>query len=108
MFVFMVNQVSAQKKVSELKVKTEFHCAGGKATIESEIGKLQGVKSVVADLETKVVTIQYDPAKQNQESLVAAIEKTGHKTELSKPDAVIKSGCGGGGEGEKKCTPPKK
>lgn len=86
--------VNAQENESEIKIKTEFHCAGGKAKIEKEVSKTEGVSSVVADLETKVITIKYDNKKQNKKKLVQAIEKTGHKTEFSKKKAKIKSSCG--------------
>jgi len=90
---------------SELKVKTEFHCNGGKNKIETEIAKLDGVSSVVADLETKIVTIVYDPAKQSKETLVAAIDATGHMTEFSKTE--VKSTCGSHGKDNKNCDTEK-
>ncbi len=48
------------------------HCVH---TIQNEVGELPGVKSVVADQETKVVKIAYDdPATKEQiESLMAEI-----------------------------------
>jgi len=97
---------NAQNQVttSELKVKTEFHCNGGKTKIETEIAKLDGVTSVVADLETKIVTIVYDSAKQSKETLVAAIDATGHMTEFSKTE--VKSTCGSHGKDNKNCDTP--
>ena len=93
-FLFLITSVLifAQEK-SEIKIKTFFHCANGKALIEREMAKLDGVMNVVADVETKIVTIQYDAAKQNKESLVKAIEKTGYLTEFSDKDAKINKAC---------------
>lgn len=105
-FVFFSCSGNAQEKVtsSEVKIKTEFHCNGGKNKIETEVAKVDGVISVVADLETKIVTIVFDSAKQNQETLVAAIEATGHMTEFSK--AEVKSNCSSHGKDNKKCDTP--
>jgi copper chaperone CopZ len=101
-----IGNVSAQS--TEFKVKAEFHCNGGKTLIQNEVMKLEGVSTVVADLDTKIVTINYDAAKQTQATLVAAIEKTGHKTELTKEGTEIKSNCATHGVGDKKCdTEPK-
>lgn len=90
--IFIEFSLFAQEK-SELKIKTYFHCANGKALIEKELSKLDGVLGVNADLTTKVVTIQFYSDKQNKESLVAAIEKIGYLTEFSKKDAKINKAC---------------
>lgn len=97
------NNSFALAKEKVISIKTEFHCNGGKSKIESEIAKLEGVNSVVADLETKIVTIKYDPAKQDKKKLVAAIEQTGHKTEFTKKSKEVKSDCSSKGHDEKKC-----
>lgn len=80
-------------KTEEIKIKVGFHCPNGKAMIEKELVKEDGVTSVVADLETKIVTIVYDPAKQNKDKLVAAIEKIGYTTEYTKEDTPVKKTC---------------
>jgi periplasmic mercuric ion binding protein len=93
MVVFIANTYAQDVKTEEIKIKVTFHCANGKAMIEKELIKEDGVSSVIADLETKIVTITYDPLKQNKEKLVAAIEKIGYETEYSKKDADIKKSC---------------
>ena len=93
MVLFVTSTYAQTVKTEEIKIKVTFHCANGKALIEKELVKEDGVSSVIADLETKVVTIQYDPAKQNKDKLVAAIEKIGYLTEYSKNDAPIKKAC---------------
>ncbi|HBF89264.1 MAG TPA: hypothetical protein DDX39_11545 [Bacteroidales bacterium] len=108
LFLLSINKSAiSQVAESELKIKVEFHCNGGKSKIEKDVSQVDGVKSIVADLESKIVTIKYDSAKLDKEKLVDAIEKTGHKTEFSKKDAVIKSDCGSHGVGDKKCDEPK-
>jgi len=80
-------------KTEEIKIKVTFHCVNGKALIEKELLKEDGVSSVVADLETKVVTIQYDSEKQTREKLVTAIEKIGYATEFTKEGTEINKAC---------------
>ncbi len=91
--MFVAGTYAQTSKTSEIKIKVAFHCANGKATLEKELIKENGVSSAVADLGTKVVTIKYDPKKQNKDKLVAAIEKIGYATEFTKDGTKIKSAC---------------
>jgi len=92
--VFFITGSFAQvAKVETVKIKTGFHCPNGKALIEKELKKLDGITTVTADVETKIVTIEYDAAKQNKEKLVTAIETIGYMTEFSKEGAVKKKAC---------------
>lgn len=102
-FVFAGSACSQNKKevIKEEKIKVNFHCPNGKALIEKELVKAPGVKTVVADLETKVVTIAYVQGKTNKDDLVAAIEKIGYSTEFTKEGTKINKACSHEhGEGE--------
>jgi copper chaperone CopZ len=79
--------------IKEEKIKTGFHCPNGKALIENELIKAVGVTSVVADLETKIVTVKYVDGKTNREELVKAIEKIGYITEDTKSSTPIMKAC---------------
>lgn len=83
--------------------KTSMHCDGCKKTIESGLAKEQGVKLVVADSKTKMVTVTYDASKTNDASLTKSIEKMGYQAKVADPndksdkkekDAAKKSGGG--------------
>mgnify|MGYP000998568994 CR=1 FL=1 len=89
-------------KEKEIKIKVFFHCGNGKALLEKELGKTEGVISAVADLQTMVVTIKYDPAKQDKDKLVDAIEKIGYTTEFTKEGTKINKACSHGEEGDGK------
>lgn len=91
--LFITGACAQTIKTKEIDIKVTFHCANGKALIEKEMMKVDGVSSVVADLETKIVTIVYDEKKQNKETLVAAIEKIGYITEFTKEGTDIKKAC---------------
>jgi copper chaperone CopZ len=86
---------NAQTKanIKEAKIKVFFHCPNGQALIQQELPKEPGVQSVVADLETKIVTISYDASMTDQDKLVAAIEKIGYSTEFTKEDKPINKAC---------------
>ena len=86
----------AQDNLASCSIKTKFHCANGKALIEKEMVKVEGVKEVVADLETKVVTIKYDEKVINKDGLVAAIEKIGYFTEFTPESKPINKACSHG------------
>jgi periplasmic mercuric ion binding protein len=105
LFVFAgalyTNTINAQTS-SEIKIKTFFHCPNGQALLQKELVKVDGVSKAVADLETKIVTINYNPAKQTKESLVSAIEKIGYKTEFSSEDTKINKACSHDSEPVKK------
>jgi mercuric ion transport protein len=76
-------------------------CASCEHHIESEVIKLSGVSSVKASYVGKSATVEYDPAKVDEEKIIAAINKTGYTTsknvsllqDKSKPDCCIKGSC---------------
>ncbi len=81
------------EKIKEEKIKVGFHCPNGKNLIETSLIKAVGVKEVVADLETKIVTIKFDGNLTNREQLVKELEKTGYTTEDTKPGTTINKAC---------------
>lgn len=64
-------------------IEANMSCDGCKKTIESGLAKEAGVKSVVADSKTKMVTVTYDESKVSDASLVKSIEKMGYKAKVS-------------------------
>ncbi|MCC7158942.1 MAG: heavy-metal-associated domain-containing protein [Ignavibacteria bacterium] len=70
-----------------LKIKTVvintygMHCTGCEETIETEIKKLDGVKSVKADHVNKKVTVKYESTKTNPNSIKEAIKSAGYRLE---------------------------
>jgi copper chaperone CopZ len=92
--VFFITGSFAQvAKTETVKIKTGFHCPHGKAMLEKELLKLDGITAVTADLETQIVTIQFDVAKQNKEKLITEIEKIGFETEFTKEGTEVKKAC---------------
>jgi periplasmic mercuric ion binding protein len=88
----------AQKKeIKEVKFKSDVECLTCKGKIEKHIAFCKGVKSVNADVETRTVTIGYNPAKTDEAKLKAELEKTGFGAEL------ITKSCCPGNKDQKKC-----
>ncbi len=92
-FVLFVGTYLFAQNKSEIQIKTFFHCTNGKALLERELSKIDGIFQATANLQTKIVTIQYDETKQNKESLVKAIEKIGYLTEFSSKETKINKAC---------------
>lgn len=55
------------------------HCSGCEENIETEIKKIEGIKSVKADHVNKKVTVKYDDKKVTYEQLKQAIIDAGYK-----------------------------
>lgn len=83
----------ATEKENTFIVNVDFHCGGGKNRLESGLGKLDGVKSVEADLKTKNVTVKHDSDEISTEEIVLAIEKIGHRTEFTPESVKIRHAC---------------
>jgi len=101
----MNSNAGTSSKNQTVKLKVNFTCAGCQTKIQSGLGKTEGVEKAVADLDTKMVTITFDPEKTNKEKLVKAIEDMGYRTEMTAKDAKVSHDCSGKKEDcSKKCN----
>jgi copper chaperone CopZ len=79
--LFAIGITSAQepqkggKKSVTTTFQTTIDCQGCAKKVNNTIPYERGVKDVVVDLETKTVTVTYDPTKTNDEALVKAFAK---------------------------------
>ena len=64
-----------EKKTVTTEFLTDIDCAGCAKKVDNTIPYEKGVKEVKVDVETKTVTVTYDPAKTNDEALVKAFAK---------------------------------
>ncbi len=74
------------KKTEKTQISAKVDCNGCKTKIEHHMAFENGVKDVVADVETKIVTIEFDPSKTNPEKLAAEITKIGYEGKVMKGD----------------------
>ena len=91
------------KKVEEIKIQTNLHCASCKEKIEAELASVKGVKEAVADVDTKVVTVKFSPKKTSADVIVERIQKLGYQAKTMGgccPGHGSGSGCQGSGKTE--------
>lgn len=97
-------QESAQpmkKGEQTIKIQTNLHCESCKASIENDLAYLKGVKEVLADVASKIVTVTFSPKKTNPEAIVARIKALGYEASVIPNSCGNRqgSGCGGSGSG---------
>jgi mercuric ion binding protein len=66
------------KKTEEIKIKTSSQCGMCKETIEKAMAFEKGVKTSDLDIKTKILTVNYNPAKTTPEKIRLAISKVGY------------------------------
>ena len=69
---------SQDKKEATIKIKTSAVCDMCKDRIEQGMAYEKGVKNIVLDVDTKIVTITYNPSKTTPDDLRKAISKLGY------------------------------
>jgi copper ion binding protein len=77
-----------QNKKIELKV-SGMTCSSCELHIESEVKKLAGISFVKASYEKGSATVEYDEEKINKDNIIAAINGTGYKVELTSNKIVL-------------------
>ena len=78
--VFLAVLANAQtKKEVVFSTEPEIHCESCVNKIKNNIRFEKGVKAINPDLNTKLVTIQYDSEKTNVEKLQKAFKKIGYE-----------------------------
>jgi mercuric ion binding protein len=81
---FTTVKISAQtatapvEKTSVVKIKTSAECDMCKKRIESEVGKMKGVKKATLDLETKELTVEYNAKKTSPDKIRKLISDLGY------------------------------
>ncbi len=63
---------------TSVQIQTSGECEMCKKTIESEVGKMTGVKKATLDVETKVLTVEYNSKKTNPDKVRKAIAAIGY------------------------------
>lgn len=87
MFAIITNTVKAQDATTaELKIKTSATCSMCKTTIEKYMAFEKGVKKSSLDVDSKILTVTYNPEKTNPEKLRVAVTKSGYDADDLKAD----------------------
>jgi periplasmic mercuric ion binding protein len=76
--VLLMSSFSMAEKNAEVKIKTSAVCGMCKDRIEQGLAFEKGIKDVSLDVETKIATIKYNPAKTNPDEIRTLISKLGY------------------------------
>lgn len=69
----------------EICIKTNLHCESCASRIETKLGKAKGVVKYKADVDTKIVTVEFESGKTNENNIVKIIKKLGYEAEIIQP-----------------------
>lgn len=87
MFAMTTNSVKAQDATTaELKVKTSAVCGMCKETIEKFMAFEKGIKKSSLDVDSKILTVTYNPQKTTPEKIRLAVSKSGYDADDVKAD----------------------
>lgn len=76
--LFLGMNVALADGTKEVKIKTSAICEMCKARLERNLGLSKGVKKSNLDLNSKVITVKYNPGKTTPEAIKATINNTGY------------------------------
>ena len=78
-FIIMCGTIqSTFAQADTVRIKTSAICEQCKERIENDLSFEKGIKSSSLDLDTKVVTVIYNPKKTNEQNIREAITKIGY------------------------------
>ena len=83
---FVAFNVAAHAQTEKVEIKTSAICGMCKNTIERDLAFEKGVKSADLDLETKVLTVEYNSKKTTSEKIRTRITKVGYNADDMKRD----------------------
>mgnify|MGYP001226873986 CR=1 FL=1 len=69
---------SSISQIDTVKIQTSAICETCKKTLENDLSFEKGVKKSVLDLDTKILTVVYNPEKTNPEKIRVAVTKSGY------------------------------
>ena len=76
---------AAKKKTVTVTYEVNIHCKKCVEKLTDNLAYLKGVEDLKVSLEDKTVTITYNPAKTNEDTLVQAIKKCGYSAVKREP-----------------------
>ena len=88
LFLAVLTQAQSIKEVV-FTTEPEIHCESCVNKIKNNLRFEKGVKAINPDLNTKLVTIQYDSEKTNPENLIKAFAKIKYKATVVEPKKEV-------------------
>ena len=91
MVLLLASSVQAQTATDNgkqyVEIKTSVVCGSCKKTVETALGKVDGVESAKVDVDTKIAKVEYDGSKTNVEAIKKAIAAAGYDADEVPADA---------------------
>jgi periplasmic mercuric ion binding protein len=78
--------IYSEENISKVEIKTSSICEHCKENIENALNKVDGVKKSDLDLDTKIVTVDYDSTKTSPDEIRQTISKAGYNADDVKRD----------------------
>jgi periplasmic mercuric ion binding protein len=85
--LFGLTWTVADDKDKEVKIKTSAVCEMCKERIERNLAFEKGVKEATLDVESKVLTVKYNPKKTDLSKIKTNVNKTGYDADELPADA---------------------
>lgn len=86
--IALIFATSAFAGIEKVAIKTSAQCDMCKEKLEASVGKMEGVKKVMLNIETKELIVKFDDAVVSKEAIVKQINATGYWADNSMPDKV--------------------
>lgn len=88
-FFVGINSNAQSNELKTAEIKTSAVCEMCKERIEEKVLKLDGVSKANLDVETKLLTVEYDESKISLKEIRIAISKTGYDADDVKRDPKV-------------------
>jgi copper chaperone CopZ len=82
-----VSSFAQKAKMQTVDIKTSAICESCQNRVEKALNKTKGVSKASLNVDTKIVTVKYDPAVITVDNIRLAIAKTGYDADDVKADA---------------------
>ncbi len=76
-------EITLTEKTIKIKC-TEMSCEACKKSITRSINQLQGITKLDIDLETKIITVEIDDSKTDEQSVLNSVIEAGYDAEIIK------------------------
>ena len=87
MFVLMAVSFILKAQSEKVEIKTSAVCGMCKSTIERDLAFEKGVKSSTLDLDTKILTVEFNGNRTSPDKIRTRITKIGYNADSLKRDA---------------------
>ena len=84
--LLLTGSITMQAQVEKVQIQTSAICEMCKNTLERDLAFEKGIKSSVLDLETKILTVEYNAKKTDAEKIRKRITKVGYNADSVQRD----------------------